>query len=113
MSSIIDIDGMTADQKQKRNAKDAFGRALRHNATVEDVYQIVAEETAKVHEYYLRQIPEFVARMIQDAVISYGLVKLGQEGQITAVGGSSDAPALPGTPSGDTTPTADSSEPVP
>lgn len=55
---------------------DNFGRVLKHNATVEEVYQIVAEETAKVHEYYLNQIPPFVAKMTQDALVSYGLITL-------------------------------------
>jgi hypothetical protein len=54
--------------------KDAHGRVLRHNATIEDVHRIAVEEAAKVHEFYLEQIPAFVARMIQDALIGYGLL---------------------------------------
>jgi hypothetical protein len=53
---------------------DAQGRVLKHNATIEEVYQIAAAEAVKVNEFYLDQIPAFVARMIQDALISYGLV---------------------------------------
>lgn len=70
-----------------RNATDGHGRKLRHNATVEDVYQIVAEECAKVHEYYLTQVPGFVAKMIQDALMSYNLIKVeaNAEGQPAVV----------------------------
>ncbi len=60
-----------------REAKtDTQGRVLKHSATVQEVYEIVAAETSKVHEYYLNQIPPFVARMIQDALVSYKLVEL-------------------------------------
>lgn len=55
---------------------DAQGRVLKHNAKIEEVYEIVADETAKVHEYYLNQIPQFVGKMIQDALRDYGLVKV-------------------------------------
>ena len=66
---------------------DVHGRVLKHNAKIEEVYEIVAEETAKVHEFYLQQIPTYVARMIQDALMSYGLIKLNPavEGQLVAV----------------------------
>lgn len=37
---------------------------------------MIAEECTKVHEYYLTQIPPFVARMIQDALLSFGLIKM-------------------------------------
>lgn len=57
-------------------AKDAFGRVLAHNATVEDVYKIIAEEVTKVHEFYLNQLPPYVANMIQDALLSFGLIKM-------------------------------------
>jgi hypothetical protein len=50
------------------------GRTLRHNATIEDVHNIAVEEDRKTHEFYLYQIPDFVARMIQDALIGYGLL---------------------------------------
>lgn len=74
MSGILDIDGMTAKQRSQRNATDSEGRKLSHNATVQDVHDIVIQECAKVHEFYLQQIPHFTARMIQDALMSYGLV---------------------------------------
>lgn len=43
-------------------------------ATKQDVANMIATECAKVHEHYLTQIPAFVARMIQDALLSYGLI---------------------------------------
>lgn len=36
--------------------------------------QVVAE-CSKVHEYYLNQIPQFVARMVNDALLHYGLIQ--------------------------------------
>lgn len=57
-----------------RNDKDEHGRLYRHNCTVMDAHQIAVEEAQKVHEFYLRQIPNFVARMLQDGLIAYGLV---------------------------------------
>lgn len=42
--------------------------------TVQQCHDMVIQECAKVHEYYLTQIPPFVARMIQDALLSYGLI---------------------------------------
>jgi hypothetical protein len=55
--------------------KDAHGRLLKHNATIEEVHKIVVEECDKVHRYYLEQVPAFVARMIQDALVGYGLLQ--------------------------------------
>ena len=55
--------------------KDAHGRLLKHNATIEEVHNIVIEESVKVNEFYVEQIPAFVARMIQDALIGYGLLQ--------------------------------------
>jgi hypothetical protein len=55
---------------------DAHGRVLTHNATVQDVYDIVQEECSKVHEYYLQQIPQYAAKMIQDALLDLGLCKV-------------------------------------
>lgn len=52
--------------------------------TVRECRAIVADECAKVHEYYLNQIPPFVGRMIQDALMSYGLIKLSDEAQLAA-----------------------------
>lgn len=55
---------------------DDQGRVLKHNATIEDVHRIVIEECDKVHQFYLGQIPPHVARMIQDALLAYGLIRL-------------------------------------
>lgn len=63
-------------QPPRHPAKDAKGRPLHRAPDLQTVYELIAEETAKVHEYYLNQIPQFVARMIQDALLSYGLIKL-------------------------------------
>lgn len=41
----------------------------------ETVARALADEVPKVHEFYLKQIPDFVARMIQDALLHYGLIK--------------------------------------
>lgn len=80
---IVSLDQVRSD----RNATDAKGRKLRHNATVEEAHEIAKEEAvaecSKVNEYYLQQIPHFVANMINDALIAYGLIKLmaGPNGQ--------------------------------
>ena len=58
-----------------RNAKDAQGRLYRHNCTVMEAHQIAVEEAQKVHEFYLRQIPQFVAQMTHDALVGYGLIQ--------------------------------------
>lgn len=68
----------------QRNAKDEKGRLLRHNATVLDAHQIAVEEGTKIHEFYMNQIPPFVARMIQDALLGFGLIQLGPEAQLAA-----------------------------
>lgn len=47
--------------------------------TVQQCAEIMAVETSKVHEYYLTQIPAFTARMIQDALMSYGLITMTDE----------------------------------
>jgi hypothetical protein len=97
---------LLGDHKPKANRKqtDAFGRVLVHNATVEDVYQIVAGETAKVHDFYLQQIPPFVAKMIQDALMSYGLIQLTPDAKLAATPpeGEQPAPAEAATDVGDT-----------
>lgn len=68
----------------QRNAKDDHGRLLRGNATVREAHEIAIEEGNKVHEFYLKQIPPFTARMIQDALVSYGLIKLSPDAQLAA-----------------------------
>ncbi len=65
---------LTLDQVGRKD-KDAQGRVLRHNATVLDVHQIVKDECDKIHQFYLKQIPNFVAHMLQDALIGYGLIQ--------------------------------------
>lgn len=52
--------------------------------TIAQARQLAAEEYTKVHEFYLNQIPPYVARMIQDALMSYGLIKLSDEAQLAA-----------------------------
>lgn len=71
--------------------------------TVAQAQQMVVEETTKVHEYYLEQIPPYVARMIQDALMSYGLIKLTDEasGALQATG---EAPVVSENTGGDTAP---------
>ena len=89
-SRLVGLDGGLLSP---RNAKDSEGRLLRHNATVHEAHQIAVEEHTKVHEFYLRQIPEFVARMLMDGLAAHGLLGL-QEcpscGAISRVG-----PAIP------------------
>lgn len=89
-------------QDLSRKATDAYGRVLRHNATIKDVYDIVAAETTKVHEFYLNQLPPFVARMIQDSLMSYDLIKLADEAAGT-LQATAEAPVVPENAGGDTT----------
>ena len=42
--------------------------------TVQQCYDMVIQECAKVHEHYLQQIPTYVAKMTQDALVHYGLI---------------------------------------
>lgn len=53
--------------------KSSLTRAQRAEAE-KIAHEIVTQECAKVHEHYLQQIPNFVARMIQDALMTYGLI---------------------------------------
>ena len=74
-------------------------------ATVADVERLLERALKKqdeIHNFYLQQIPTFVARMVQDALIGYGLI---------AMTPASDAPAQPETPSGDTTSPASTATP--
>lgn len=80
---------------------DTQGRVLKHNATVQDVYEIVAAETAKVHEFYLNQLPPFVARMIQDSLMSYGLIQL-DPAVADQLKATAEAPVVPENAGGDT-----------
>ena len=66
--------GRILSLSEQAGKKDQHGRILRHNATIEEVHSIAVEEAVKVHEFYMEQIPAFVARMIQDALIGYGLL---------------------------------------
>lgn len=65
--------------------------------TVAQCRALIAEECGRVHEHYLHQIPPFVARMIQDALLSYGLVTLtepAKEGDQPGVVATPEAPAV-------------------
>jgi hypothetical protein len=66
--------GKILSLSEQGGKKDAHGRLLKHNATVQEVHEIAIEEHSKVHEFYLNQVPDFVARMITDALIGYGLL---------------------------------------
>lgn len=93
----------------KRASKHALTRAQR--AEVERLaYDIAIQECAKVHEHYLTQIPVFVARMVQDALLSYGLI-VAQPGTDIAPAEATPVSADADSPSGDQTP-ADSTAPV-
>jgi hypothetical protein len=48
---------------------------LKHSATVQEVHDICIEEFVRVNEFYAEQYPAFVARMIQDALVGYGLLQ--------------------------------------
>jgi hypothetical protein len=105
----------------QRNAKDDHGRVLRHNATIMDAHQIAIEEGNKVAAWHMQQIPNHVAKMIQDALLDLGLAKvvIGADNVPMLVAASDPrqewvrpiAPADPEPPSGDTS-TADTSEPA-
>lgn len=66
--------GLRGELDPGRNAKDSEGRVLRHNATVMEAHQIAIEEGNKMHAFYMNQLPAFVAHMIQDALVGYGLI---------------------------------------
>lgn len=68
MSRILSIADAKRPQSKSsltQRQRDEINAAI-HNA--------IMQECAKVHEHYLTQIPHFVARMIQDALLSYGLI---------------------------------------
>jgi hypothetical protein len=67
--------GKILSLSEQGGKKDTHGRLLKHNATIEEVHKIVVEECDKVHQFYLVQLPAFVARMIQDALVGYGLLQ--------------------------------------
>lgn len=52
--------------------------------TMAEARKIAADEATKVHEFYLQQIPQFTARMIQDALIGFGLIALSDEAKLAA-----------------------------
>lgn len=35
----------------------------------------LASEIPKIHDFYLNQIPSFVARMVQDGLLAHGLIR--------------------------------------
>lgn len=67
--------------------------------TVQQAYDMVIQECAKVHEHYLTQLPHFTARMIQDALLSYGLIV--------------PQPGVDIAPAGDSIPTVESADAIP
>lgn len=90
----------------KNAPRHALTRAQR--AEVERIaYDMVIQECAKVHEHYLTQIPTFVARMVQDALLSYGLIVPQPGVDIAPV----EATVVSENAGGDTAP-SDSAEPV-
>lgn len=90
--SILSLEAARAQRPQKDNdfitVKQARGLA----------YDLVMQECAKVHEHYLTQIPVFVARQIQDALLLYGLLVPAPGTDITP-SGDTLAPPVPETPS--------------
>lgn len=76
--------------------------------TVQQAYDMVIQECAKVHEHYLTQIPTFVARMVQDALLSYGLIVPQPGADIAPV-----APAEATVPSAESPETRESIAPSP
>jgi hypothetical protein len=42
--------------------------------TVKQAHELIVQECTKVHEFYLNQIPNYMAAMIQDALLHYGLI---------------------------------------
>lgn len=84
--------------------------------TVSQAHDMVIQECAAVHEHYLKQIPPYVARMIQDALMSYGLIQLqpGSAEELAAVQrqmATPEAPAVSENAGGDTT-SPDTNAPV-
>lgn len=65
--------------------------------TVQQAYDMVIQECAKVHEHYLTQLPNHMAVMIQDALLEYKLI----EPLPPDIRPASEATAVPETPSGD------------
>lgn len=63
-------------------ARNGKTRKANDFITVAQAQQMVVEETTKIHEHYLNQIPQYCAKMIQDALIDLKLVKVvaGPEG---------------------------------
>jgi hypothetical protein len=65
----------------------ALGRSPKKDndfCTVAQARQIAADEATKVHEFYMNQIPAFTARMIQDALLGYGLIQVTPDAQLAA-----------------------------
>ena len=99
-------DGRIVSLEAARNGKTRKGNDF---ITVAQAQQMVVEETTKVHEWYLGQLPVFVARMIQDALMSYGLITLTDEAT-QAFAATPKAPVVSENTGGDTPP-ADSIAP--
>lgn len=63
---ILSLDGARSNRIRKGN----------DFITVQQAYDLIIQECAKVHEHYLTQIPQHVARMVQDALLDYRLTKI-------------------------------------
>lgn len=72
---LLDLNGEPVGGLPK-NAKDAHGRFLRHNATVYDAHAIAVEEGNAVLDFHFKQLPPFILKMIQDVLLNFGLVEL-------------------------------------
>lgn len=66
MSRILSLNAAKPPKHTLTRAQRAEVERLAH--------EMVIQECAKVHEHYLKQVPHFVARMIQDALMTYGLI---------------------------------------
>ena len=102
---------LSLDQKR-------VGRVSKANdfITVQQAHDMVIEECAKIHEFYLGQIPTYVAQMMQDALVHYGLiVPLPENGAEMPHGAPAAEPGQDNTAepqSGDAVPPADAPQPV-
>lgn len=84
---------LTLDKARRPLGK--AGDYITRQQAADMVRDALASEIPKIHAFYLEQIPNFVARMIQDALLHYGLIKPVEpvdiqpapEGEAVAVGG--------------------------
>src|SRR4051812_47186660 len=89
MSRILTLNG-------PRGPKHALTRAQR--AEVEKIaHDMVIQECAKVHEFYMEQIPTFMANMIVDAMVDRGLIPEFRTGPVATPEAPVDAAESPET----------------